>query len=558
MTIAGQSVPRAAPPKPEQKAGGRSALTSILFAFLLLFFCAWVLSLPLFPTQDGPMHKYFVHVIASLLSGSHAYDDAYVIRHPLPPYAIHYALLLGLTKFVSFDMAEKLFVCLIFVTTAYSFRYCARALGPSGDLLSLCVVPLVLHWSVVMGFLNYSLAVALFFLAAGLWIRGAGGRIGLWLPFFAVVLLLALTHPVPLLLLIAFCGLDFAITLFQARSREGFSLEKYRWHFSGLMVACLSFLYPLAAADRSRSVSNLHATALHTDAILSSLALFGISPFETRSRNLFIDAYRLGLYTILIGGIALAAKGFVSRWRLRQLRAADSMLFGVIGVLIAVPILPPAMNGSDYFAQRLMVFAWLGALAAASAFAQPQRLRRLAPGFAVVMTALTLIPAETFFRPVARQLATLEAQPLPAHAQGLAMLDPAMLQAVRKRYQLGFNPYLWSGALPFIHSDDVMLNSPWLDLTIMPVKAVPGSSLMVNAMANVAEAERQINGNINLSGLPPDVRDRLLGSTRFIVLVATPQDVTQEVAENGAPLVGPQRVGQTTCASYEWYLVCTL
>ena len=123
------------------------------------------------------MHKYYVHVLASLLSGAHSYD-AYVIRHPFPPYATHYAVLLGLTRLVSFDLAEKLLICLIFVCTAYGVRYCARSLGPSGDLLSLCMIPLVLHWSLVMGFLNYSLAVGLFFLAAGLWCRASAGDYG--------------------------------------------------------------------------------------------------------------------------------------------------------------------------------------------------------------------------------------------------------------------------------------------------------------------------------------------------------------------------------------------
>jgi hypothetical protein len=45
-----------------------------------------------------------VHVLASLLSGGQSYN-AYVIRHPFPPYATHYAVLLGLTRWVSFDLA---------------------------------------------------------------------------------------------------------------------------------------------------------------------------------------------------------------------------------------------------------------------------------------------------------------------------------------------------------------------------------------------------------------------------------------------------------------------
>jgi hypothetical protein len=157
-------------------------------------------------------------MLASLLSGSQAYN-AYVIRHPFPPYATHYAVLLGLTRFVSFDLAEKLLICIIFVCTAYGVRYCARSLGPSGDLLSLCMIPWLLHWSLVMGFLNYSLAVGLFFLAAGLWCRAAAGQVRLWLFFAMVSFLLALTHPIPLLLLIVFCSLDLLIRLIQGDRR---------------------------------------------------------------------------------------------------------------------------------------------------------------------------------------------------------------------------------------------------------------------------------------------------------------------------------------------------
>ena len=192
------------------------------------------------------MHKYYVHAIASLLSGSHAYS-AYEIRHPFPPYATHYAVLLGLTRFLSFDLAEKILICLIFVCTAYGFRYCARSMGPSGDLLSLCMVPLVLHWSLVMGFLNYSLAVGLFFFSR----RGSGaGRpirpVSGCFRFGQLSARLDASHPATVLMV--FCVLDLLIRLFQR-----FLLEGYRWQFLGLAVACLSFLYPLASVDRSHS-----------------------------------------------------------------------------------------------------------------------------------------------------------------------------------------------------------------------------------------------------------------------------------------------------------------
>jgi hypothetical protein len=426
---------------------------------------------------------------------------------------------------------------------------------------------------VVMGFLNYSLAIGLFFLAAGLWIRAGGIRAGgahvaarqsrLWLPFVITVVVLTLTHPVPLLLLIAFCGLDLFREIFQDYVHDrslpaggetpAFTLKNYRWQIFAFAVACLSFLYPLASADRSRSVANLHSTALHTDSLVSSIVLAGVSPFDTRATNPLIDLYRLGLYAILFGCLGLAARGLVGRWRARTLDPGDTMLLGAVAVLIAIPILPPEMNGSDYFAQRLMIFPWLAAIAAASHYRSPSRLQRIAPAFAVVMTALTLLPAEIFIRPVARQLASLESQPLPEVAGGLALLDPAMLKAVRVQHQLGFNPYLWSGVLPFVHANDVMLNSPWMDLTIMPVKATEGGDLLIDEVSSTSQAAHIINGNIDLPAMPTALRTPLLASAKVIVFVAVPADVQQGLA----PLVGAGQAARYTCTDHAWYLVCS-
>jgi hypothetical protein len=490
------------------------------------------------------MHKYYVHAIASLLSGSDSYK-AYVIRHPFPPYATHYAVLLGLTRFFSYDLAEKMLICIIFVCTAYSVRYCARSLGPSGDLLSLCAIPLVLHWSLVMGFLNYSLAAGLFFLAVGLWCRAAE-RPRLWSVFALVCFLLALTHPIPLLLLIVFCWLDLLIRLFQR-----FSLKDQRWQLFGLLIAGLSFLYPLASVDRSRSASNLRGFGLHKDALISSLALFGISPFDTRSKNLFINFYRLGLFALLLGCLALAAACFLKRWRARELRPSDSMLILAIAILLAIPILPGSMNGSDFFSQRLMIFPWLMAVAAASA--APRHWARFAPVVAVVLTFLTLAPAEFFFRPVAHQLLALEQQPLPEHTGGLALLDPAMLKAVRVQHQLGFNPYLWSGVLPFLHADDVMLNSPFMDQKITPLMPAPGGELLIDHMSSPEQAERIINGNVDLPALPPALRSTLLASTGMVVFVGAPAELEQGLA----PLIGAEPAAHYACTNHAWYLVCS-
>ena len=392
-----------------------------------------------------------------------------------------------------------------------------------------------------MGFLNYSLAIGLFFLAAGLWIRAGGGARGApgRGPDPIVAALCDHRHCFDVDSSGTAAASDFILragprplrsfedylndrSLPASGERPGFSLGNYRWPLFGFVVACLSFLYPLASADRSRSVANLHSTALHLDGVISSIALAGISPFDTRSTNLLIDLYRLGLYAILFGCLALAARGWARRWRARALGPGDTLLVGAIAVLIAIPILPQEMNGSDYFAQRLMIFPWLAAIAAASSYPSPRRLARIAPVFAVVMAALTLMPAEIFIRPVARQLASLEAQPLQEDTGGLAILDPAMLKAVRLEHQLGFNPYVWSAALPFHPCRRRYVEQSLDGSDDHADQAAEGGHLLIDEMSSTAQAARIINGNIDLPEMPPALRSPLLASADVIVFVGVP------------------------------------
>jgi hypothetical protein len=70
----------APPPKHELR---RNAF---LFTALVALICAWVLSLPVFPSQDGPAHKFYAGVLGQELFGD-PYGHAYRIRMPVPPYA---------------------------------------------------------------------------------------------------------------------------------------------------------------------------------------------------------------------------------------------------------------------------------------------------------------------------------------------------------------------------------------------------------------------------------------------------------------------------------------
>ncbi len=96
--------------------------------------CAWILSLPVFPSEDGPVHMYYATVMTKLLSGAHGpLGDAFRIRHLLPPYSLYYYILIGLMQMFPAVVVEQLAVCIVVVTMASGFRFLCSAAGRMGD-----------------------------------------------------------------------------------------------------------------------------------------------------------------------------------------------------------------------------------------------------------------------------------------------------------------------------------------------------------------------------------------------------------------------------------------
>ena len=327
------------------------------FLILLALYCAWIFTLPLFPSLDGSLHLYYASVLGSLLSGSKEFASYYFIRHILPPYALHYYFLIAVTHFFGYVMADKLLVCLIFITTAFGFRYLARFLGPSGDLLSLFIIPLLLNWPLGMGFYNYCLAIGMALWALGFWYRAVERRSHrLWLAFLAVVILMTLTHPVPLLFIYVMVGADVFCRFTGDLKSAGLSAAHFKigvkrsWLDLQYMAGAWATIgYILLFVGKHRVVSNIlqsydRKAALVKLAKLSTLAMFSGS-------HPAVIAYRLSLYAILLLALVLASSA-AGRFHWAY-TPATAFLVGSLILTIAVPILPPVINGANYFSRAV-------------------------------------------------------------------------------------------------------------------------------------------------------------------------------------------------------------
>jgi hypothetical protein len=140
-----------------------------LFALLVavMVLPAWLVEH--FPSQDGPIHLYILHVWQHYdLPGFGAFRRHFELNRSLEPnlgfYLLAYPLLL------LFDPAtvEKLFVSLVAVVFCYGGRWTLRRINPEAALLALLLVPLSWHYFIHLGFYSFSLGVALLLPAFGL------------------------------------------------------------------------------------------------------------------------------------------------------------------------------------------------------------------------------------------------------------------------------------------------------------------------------------------------------------------------------------------------------
>jgi hypothetical protein len=526
--------------------------SGLLFFAVIACFATWVLMLPVFPTQDGPMHRYYIHVLDLLLHHNQLYG-VYQIRHPFPPYATHYALMLGLTHLVSYDLAEKLLVLGILFCFAYGLRFCTASFGKSGDVLSFFAAPLLLHWALMMGFFNYSLALGIFLFIAGCWQRASAGRAAYWIPFALLVCLITVTHPVPLLIVTALCVLDLVLRAGFLRGRALPLDRRTVLLCCGAIAFCLlAFRVPEASMQKHATASIFADFGVHPRNLAQEMLLSGISPYYTLAHGILPNLYRLALYCIFAGSMLMAARAFLRHWRERKLAFSDTFLVCTIVLALFIPIIPDYVNGSGFFATRMVVLLWIGALVAASGgeFRSLASARRVQSA-AFFCAVLSLLAAQVYFQPLAGALHTVEYQPVPHGQPGLLLAGTRLDDFIHHRYQVAFDPLTWGPALAFVRGDDVILDSPWIDQNITPIEAAPGSPITTDDI-RMTHLSMSDPGFVSNASLPQTKEPGLAPRARFLIYADTPGELARGLEDQ----LMPADAALFQCSRYPRYLVC--
>ncbi len=518
-------------------------LESVVLACVCTGYVTWVLSLPVFPTQDGPMHLYYAHVMLALFGhGPQVYGHFYRIKHLLPPYSAYYYLLIGLSRVVPLLLADKLVICGYLVSFVYGFRYLARAVGPAADQASLLATLLVLNWPLGMGFVNFCLGVSLALWTLGVWLRTVGqpGIAGKVL-FVAMCVGLVLVHPVPLLAVLGYCTLDLIVCAFRqeglpksVRGRDVLTL--------GLGALTLGYLKLFTIAHATQQM------IANTDSPQRRLVRDCLMYARGQRLSFFSEffhhatattrIYHLLLVAIVPLGLTLA---FLRKPQTDQRRSLWFWL--ALGMIVTLPFVPHDLNASHYFADRLPILLWVAALLAMSTYQRFGPIGRGGVALAAVVGAGALLwSTDSVIRPAARMMARLESQPVEhVGLVGIAVGDWTTPPLVSTG--LTFNPYLWAGVHYFRHNDAVLYNTPWLDLTVIPLGAREGLATGVfsaNAIEDVP-LMRSALGDLEL-------RAKAMQQVRFAFV--------NHFDHPGVKIIDPLLDGWQCAGSQPWYAVC--
>lgn len=523
---------------------------------ITLAYVVWLLSLPAFPTQDGPIHLYYTHVLKALFSNHvSAYAEFYRVKHLLPPYALYYYALLGLSHFVPLLVADKIIVCAYVVSFVFGFRYLARAFGANSDSMTLFATLVLLNWPLGMGFVNFCLSLSLAFWAIGLWLRFAG-RAGVSRRILFVVLAVAamFTHPVPLLMMLGVAGLELLVRAIRQR-RAWRSLPYLAADAITLFAAACTLGYvKLFTASRP-----LQQTAVeHGSEGAASLIAHNVINYAAEKGVAFLlgpglglRTYRVILLIALIVPLAIAVRQIIRSGQRPSWTRADGALVLAVVAIALMPFVPHDLNGSHFFAERLLLIIWILPMFAASGGREWSRRARLsAVGFVVIAQIIILLSANAKLRPVAATIAAADTAPGQIAARpgevGLVVEDARPAEGSS---DLSFNPFLWGAVNVLRHDDAVMANTPWLDLAIIPLGARP--KLPIDDLKPEELEFPAILRNDLMQD--PARRERLLSSVDFVLI----QQAGRPPLEGADPLIANgQRRWDCGNTALSWVGVC--
>ncbi len=432
-----------------------------------------ILALPVFPSGDGSVHLYYSHVVGKLLSAPGSYGHEYQLRRIAGPYSLQYIFQGSMERVVGANMAEKLFVVTILLNLGLGFRFLARQLGGNSSIASMWALSLLPTWTLATGFMNYSLAIGFAVWALGCWQSLKNGTSVAKAAWFSVLAIaLVFSHPLPLLLLICMISMDLiSIVVNRLLNNKAFP-EQIILLMVNYLVSCVAFGVPISISDKSRVAGEAKNLGFHFGVLIHFLQANTVTIIgkDHSSLTIYHNLFRILLGTLLFITVAR----LLGYWRSAEFFETNNLAISAV-LLIAVTLcLPISLNGGYYVPERMWGLLWLILLAATAKWKVSEKWRSLLSMASILFFLFTLGEAAVALYRSSRTVQSIDAVVLPSDALGIYLAADSTNQYPNG---LSWGVYGWSGARAFEHSEAILLNSPWLDITISPLQAESQSDI---------------------------------------------------------------------------------
>lgn len=184
-----------------------------IFYLVVCFNIIPVFAGKIFVTFDGSAHGYNVNILRDLLfNGGEIYGPYFKINYELVPNLLGHFILLGLTSFLPYFVAERILVASFLFFVPFLYRKIVLHYQPSNSLASFIIIPFTSYSLLYLGFYNFSIAIILMLVAILYWLKNKEQMtVKNYAVLFFVFLLVYFSHIFVFAITLLFIGLDLGI-----------------------------------------------------------------------------------------------------------------------------------------------------------------------------------------------------------------------------------------------------------------------------------------------------------------------------------------------------------
>lgn len=339
-----------------------------LYLGLALVALAPIWSTTYLPTVDGPSHVYNSWVLKELVRGNHGIvSEWYAVDwRPNPNWSGHAVMALLLTM-VPPLIAEKLLVSGIVLLFLYGIWLFAGAVDEARRPFAFLAFPFAYNLPLQMGFYNFCIGAALYFVIVAVWWRRRDRADGRTIALTAVLLVLCyFSHPLPAILAIVSLALLWLVTLPSRR------LARHAVHLVALVPALALLVW--FWRQRGATLEAAHYSG------------FGLFSYIMRMWvMLSFDDYQTKLGFALFWVLAtLVVLTLVRRqWRWSE---GDGFILLTLAIIVVFARAPMATSGGTMIMERMALFVVLSPLA----WIAPRLPRRGVTAVVILLTIVSL------------------------------------------------------------------------------------------------------------------------------------------------------------------------